>query len=230
MVGVSAALRLDQPSGTRGGGRLFGQLRRCQQGDSRPKARCRRTRLGSSSTGDASHFWRSPGERSWSDVAGRPAPCVAPFRRSRHAPGRRDQRVRPCARGDRRGVRRRSRARTRRSAPPSSLTSNDPRRSSIPTASRSNLRVPATVVSHPLARERGQMRERHQGYATYSIGCAVVWAAILGVLAARGEKKKLRRILPVFGGWWMGWTSATIARSVYPPPKSRPPRGHDHGT
>jgi hypothetical protein len=23
----------------------------------------------------------------------------------------------------------------------------------------------------------------------------------------------------VFGGWWIGWLSATIARAVYPPPK-----------
>jgi hypothetical protein len=28
--------------------------------------------------------------------------------------------------------------------------------------------------------------------------------------------------LPVFGGWWMGWTSATIARYIYPPSKSGP--------
>lgn len=74
------------------------------------------------------------------------------------------------------------------------------------------------------------MRKRRQSYTIYSIGCAAVWAAILGVLAARGEKEKLRTILPVFGGWWMGWTSATIARYVYPPPKSRPPWGHEPGT
>lgn len=74
------------------------------------------------------------------------------------------------------------------------------------------------------------MRERCQGYTAYSVGCAIVWAAILGALAARGEKKKLRTILPVFGGWWAGWTSATIARYVYPPPRSRPPWGHGQGS
>lgn len=63
------------------------------------------------------------------------------------------------------------------------------------------------------------MRHRRQSYTAYSIGCAIVWAAILGVLAASGQNDRLRRILPVFGGWWVGWTSATIARSVYPPPK-----------
>jgi threonine/homoserine/homoserine lactone efflux protein len=65
------------------------------------------------------------------------------------------------------------------------------------------------------------VRRRRQSYTAYSIGCGIVWAAILGVLAALNQKEKLRRILPVFGGWWMGWTSATIARYVYPPPRSR---------
>jgi hypothetical protein len=27
-------------------------------------------------------------------------------------------------------------------------------------------------------------------------------------------------LLLVFAGWVIGWTSATIARAVYPPPKS----------
>ncbi|MGH9291960.1 MAG: hypothetical protein ACRDZ6_04160 [Acidimicrobiales bacterium] len=62
------------------------------------------------------------------------------------------------------------------------------------------------------------MRDRPGSYATYGIGCAIVWAVIL--LAAKGKADKLRTIWPVFGGWWIGWTSATIARSVYPPPKS----------
>lgn len=76
------------------------------------------------------------------------------------------------------------------------------------------------------------MRVRRRTYAGYSFGCAVVWAIILSVLGASGNKEKLHRILPVFAGWWVGWTSATIARYVYPPPKSRPPwlaavRGRD---
>jgi hypothetical protein len=71
------------------------------------------------------------------------------------------------------------------------------------------------------------MRRLRQSYNTYSVGCAVAWAAILGALAALGEKEKVRRVLPVCGGWWMGWASATIARSVYPPPKSRPRAGRE---
>lgn len=73
------------------------------------------------------------------------------------------------------------------------------------------------------------MRPRQQSYLTYSIGCAVVWAAILALLAVFGQEEKLRKIVPVFGGWWLGWTSATIARFVYPPPKSRPPWVHEQG-
>lgn len=65
------------------------------------------------------------------------------------------------------------------------------------------------------------MRDRPKTYTAYSIGCTIAWAVLLGLLAAFDEKERLRRILPVFGGWWMGWTSATIARYVYPPPKSR---------
>lgn len=65
------------------------------------------------------------------------------------------------------------------------------------------------------------MKARAKSYTGYSIGCAVVWAAILGVVAAR-DREKFRTILPVAGAWWVGWTSATIARYGYPPPKSRP--------
>ena len=63
---------------------------------------------------------------------------------------------------------------------------------------------------------------RRTSYTAYSIGCAIVWATILAVLAALDEREKLRSVLPVCSGWWMGWASATIARSVYPPPKSQP--------
>jgi hypothetical protein len=70
------------------------------------------------------------------------------------------------------------------------------------------------------------MNTRPGSYTGYSVGCAVVWAVILGVVAGR-DKEKFRTILPVFGGWWMGWTSATIARYGYPPPKSRPPWARD---
>jgi hypothetical protein len=67
------------------------------------------------------------------------------------------------------------------------------------------------------------MRARLNTYTAYSIGCAVVWAAILAVVAATAKTGKLHKFLLVFAGWVIGWVSATIARYVYPPPKSRHP-------
>lgn len=61
---------------------------------------------------------------------------------------------------------------------------------------------------------------RRNTYTGYSIGCAAVWAVILAVVSTEADDTKRRTILLVFGGWVMGWLSATIARSVYPPPKS----------
>lgn len=71
-----------------------------------------------------------------------------------------------------------------------------------------------------------RMRDRASSYTTYSIGCAIVWAVIL--LAVKNKRDKLRTIAPICGGWWMGWTSATIARYAYPPPRSRPPWARNH--
>lgn len=56
-------------------------------------------------------------------------------------------------------------------------------------------------------------------YTGYSIGCAGVWGAIL-LLARRRLDSQTQSVLRlVCGGWWMGWTSATIARVGYPAPK-----------
>ncbi len=74
------------------------------------------------------------------------------------------------------------------------------------------------------------MSHRLQSYTAYSIGHAIVWAAILAAVAAFGGKERFGRTLPVFCGWWIGWTSATIARYGYPPPKSRPRWVRDEGT
>lgn len=74
------------------------------------------------------------------------------------------------------------------------------------------------------------MTVQRNTYTGYSFGCAIVWTGILAGLAAAGRKDELRAVLPVCGGWWMGWTSATIARYVYPPPKSRPPWQKDRPT
>jgi len=58
-------------------------------------------------------------------------------------------------------------------------------------------------------------------YTAYSIGCGVVWAIILVLVASVGDESKRNTILLVFRGWVVGWLSATIARAVYPPPKYR---------
>ena len=58
-------------------------------------------------------------------------------------------------------------------------------------------------------------------YTGYSIGCAIVWAVILAVVSLAADDVTRHKFLMVFGGWWIGWLSATIARSVYPPPKRR---------
>jgi len=61
------------------------------------------------------------------------------------------------------------------------------------------------------------MKLSRRSYAAYSISCAIVWAVIL-VVVGRNHRSSLHTYLLVFGGWVTGWTSATIARSVYPPP------------
>lgn len=63
------------------------------------------------------------------------------------------------------------------------------------------------------------MRRRLHTYTAYSIGCAIVWAVLLAIVAATAKADRRDTILLVFAGWVLGWTSATIARYVYPPPK-----------
>jgi hypothetical protein len=60
-------------------------------------------------------------------------------------------------------------------------------------------------------------------YTTYSIGCAAVWAGILAVSRRRLDSEGRSALRLVCGGWWIGWTSATIARVSFPPPKKLTP-------
>lgn len=69
------------------------------------------------------------------------------------------------------------------------------------------------------------MRARLDNYTAYSIGCAGVWGLILLVARRRLDAKTRNTLQLVCGGWWMGWTSATIARIGYPPPKPLTPAG-----
>lgn len=56
-------------------------------------------------------------------------------------------------------------------------------------------------------------------YTGYSIGCFTVWGVILAAVSATTDAARRRTFAVLFGGWVIGWLSATIARSVYPPPQ-----------
>jgi len=71
------------------------------------------------------------------------------------------------------------------------------------------------------------MRQSLRSYTASSIGCGIVWAALLTVGAIVGHASPNHAVLYVFFGWVLGWLSATIARWVYPPPKRWQPRPHD---
>ena len=60
---------------------------------------------------------------------------------------------------------------------------------------------------------------KYRNYWKYSLGCFLVWAVRLALVAAKGNSHTTHRNLLVFGGWVIAWVSATIARFVYPPPK-----------
>ncbi len=63
------------------------------------------------------------------------------------------------------------------------------------------------------------MNPRTRSYTTYSIAVAIVWAVILVLASLFASATKRHDIFAVFGGFAIGWLSATIARYVYPPPK-----------
>src|SRR5947209_9508542 len=67
------------------------------------------------------------------------------------------------------------------------------------------------------------IRSRLNTYTGYSVSSAAVWAVILAVGNRRldAESRKVLRLS--CAGWWTGWTSATIARAGYPPPRKLAP-------
>ena len=68
-----------------------------------------------------------------------------------------------------------------------------------------------------------EMNKRFGTYTAYSISCAIVWAVILTAVWLRGDEPTRQKFAMVCGGWAIGWLSATIARVVYPPPRSHTP-------
>lgn len=69
------------------------------------------------------------------------------------------------------------------------------------------------------------MRARLDNYTAYSVGCAIVWTVILLVARRVADTETREKLQLGCGAWWSGWTSATIARAGYPPPKKLGPRG-----
>jgi len=69
------------------------------------------------------------------------------------------------------------------------------------------------------------MRIQRDTYTAYSAGCAGVWGVILLIGRRRLDSETCNTLRLVCGGWWIGWTSATIARIGYPPPKPLTPEG-----
>jgi hypothetical protein len=72
--------------------------------------------------------------------------------------------------------------------------------------------------------ERIRLARKYSGtYVGYSIACAVVWAVILTAVWTQFDGGTRHTFLVFFGGWAIGWLSASIGRVVYPPPKTRRP-------
>jgi hypothetical protein len=73
--------------------------------------------------------------------------------------------------------------------------------------------------SGTIERSHEMSRRFRRTYTGYSIACGVVWAVILAGVSSTASPATRHTLMLVFGGWWIGWLSATIARAVYPPPK-----------
>lgn len=69
------------------------------------------------------------------------------------------------------------------------------------------------------------VRIERDSYTAYSLGCAGVWGAVLLVGRRRSDPETWKTLRLVGGGWWIGWSSATIARIGYPPPRPLSPEG-----
>jgi hypothetical protein len=67
------------------------------------------------------------------------------------------------------------------------------------------------------------MRARLNTYTTYSISCAGVWGVIMAAGRRRLDPRTWNMLRLWCAAWWSGWTSATIARAEYPPPKKLGP-------
>ncbi len=72
--------------------------------------------------------------------------------------------------------------------------------------------------------QRLRLVRKYSGtYVGYSIACALVWAVILAAMYTHAGDGTRHTFAVFFGGWAIGWLSASIGRLVYPPPKRRKP-------
>jgi hypothetical protein len=85
------------------------------------------------------------------------------------------------------------------------------------------LRVRISLARSGLIERIHLLHHRPRTYTTYSIGCAIVWAVILATVFTHADNATRHTFAVFFGGWVIGWLSASIARVVYPPPKPRAP-------
>jgi hypothetical protein len=69
-----------------------------------------------------------------------------------------------------------------------------------------------------------RLKPQRDTYLGYSIGCAAVWGALLAAAQRRLDPQSRRTLHIWCGAWWSGWTSATIARVGYPPPRPLTPK------
>jgi hypothetical protein len=88
---------------------------------------------------------------------------------------------------------------------------------------RLGLRVRMSLLGSGVRERIRMLRKYSRTYTGYSIACAVVWAVILTTVFTHAGQATQHTFAVFFGGWAIGWLSASIGRVVYPPPKSRRP-------
>jgi hypothetical protein len=66
-------------------------------------------------------------------------------------------------------------------------------------------------------------RKYSRTYLGYSIACALVWGVILSAVWTQAGDDTRHTFAVFFGGWAIGWLSASIGRLLYPPPSPRRP-------
>jgi phosphatidylserine synthase len=81
----------------------------------------------------------------------------------------------------------------------------------------------ATSGQPDAATRNPRLKTKLNTYTGYSISCAAVWAVILALAQRRLDSETRNTLRLVCMGSWTGWTSATIARAGYPPPKKLTP-------